>query len=180
MTMPLISYFILVAASLPESLPSAAGEFLLLSVFPVEKGLIMVGLVVVLYASVYLHLKKRTGLVTTGPYRLVRHPQYLGAILLTMGFTSWSYWVLTHTFGIGFLTPTQTIAVWVIELLAYVTIAGIEEVYLLKAYGELFEQYQNTVPFLIPGVSTRNRWLDTIISTILPTLMLMTLVLIQS
>ncbi len=179
MTVPLISYLVMVVSSLPVSLPSAFYAFFLSSELFLERVTILVGLSILVYSTVYLRAKRKEGLVTSGPYGLVRHPQYLGTILLTLGLTSWSYWILTHTFGIGFLSPSMTRDVWFLELFAYVLLAQIEELYLSRTYQEPFENYRKKVPFLIPLLRTDRRYLDVLISILVPALLLLLLIGIQ-
>jgi protein-S-isoprenylcysteine O-methyltransferase Ste14 len=72
-------------------------------------------------------------LVTSGPYQYTRNPQYLGDILITIGFmimtNSWMVWV------IGILGV-------VLNILAPFT----EEPWLETRYGESFRQYMRQVP----------------------------------
>lgn len=169
MTLPFAGYLLVLFANLPHSLLTAVSD--LLAPFPIfDKGLIGAGLALLVYSAVYLRRHKRAGLLTSGPYRVVRHPQYLGMILSTLGFTSWSVWILTNTFGIGFLTPAQTIAVWFLELFAYVAIASIEDHELHRRYGLSFEHYKRRVPFLIPFLKTHHERLNLLLSIVLPAL----------
>jgi protein-S-isoprenylcysteine O-methyltransferase Ste14 len=176
MTAPLISYLIVMFSSLPASLPSALYEFFQGSYLHLEKILIVVGFLIAVYSTVYLGIKRKEGLVTSGPYRLVRHPQYLGIVLLTLGFTSWSYWILTHTFGIGFLSPSMTRDIWFVELLSYILLAYVEELYLAKKYGESFRKYENQVPFLMPFVKSNRKHLDILLSILIPAILLLFLI----
>jgi protein-S-isoprenylcysteine O-methyltransferase Ste14 len=137
-----------------------------------EKAFIVIGFLILVYSIAYLIIKRREGLVSSGPYRLVRHPQYLGMILSTLGFTSWSVWILNNTFGIGFLSPSQTIAVWFIELFAYIFLAYIEEMDLSKNYGESFQNYKRQVPLLIPFLKTNREGLDVLLSISIPAILL--------
>ena len=123
--------------------------------------------------------EKRVGLVTSGPYGLVRHPQYLGIILATLGLTSWSVWILNNTYGIGFLSPSQTIGVWFIELLVYILLALIEELFLSRNYGRIFSDYKSQVPFLIPFLKTNRKDLDVLVSVIIPLILLFVLINVQ-
>jgi protein-S-isoprenylcysteine O-methyltransferase Ste14 len=150
MTLPFVSYLAVIFANLPTNLPKALSE--LFSLFPAlvsERTFVIVGLLIIAYSAVYLRVKRKEGLVTGGPYQFVRHPQYLGMIISTLGLTSWSVWILSNTFGIGFLNQSQTIAVWFIELFAYIFLAYVEELFLSRNYGEAFEDYRSHVPLLI-------------------------------
>jgi protein-S-isoprenylcysteine O-methyltransferase Ste14 len=79
-----------------------------------------------------------TGLVTTGPYRLVRHPIYLGLALLAMGealaFGSW---------------PALFIALLgIVPTLAWR--ARAEEKLLSRAFGERYDVYRQQTKMIIP------------------------------
>ena len=80
------------------------------------------------------------GFVTTGPYRLVRHPIYLGFALLAMGqalaFGSWPA-LMVALFGI---VPTLT---WR---------ARAEEEFLSRTFGERYALYQKRTKMIIPYV----------------------------
>jgi len=73
MTMPLASYLVMMFANLPTSLPQALVSFFTPLHLP-EKALAIVGLLLLVYAVIYLRLKKGAGLMTSGPYRWMRHP----------------------------------------------------------------------------------------------------------
>lgn len=171
MTLPAASYLILIFANLPANLPRALHAFFMPIHIP-EKILIIIGLLIFVYSVAYLKIKKKEGLIISGPYHLVRHPQYLGIILMTLGFTSWSVWILNHTFGIGFLSPSQTIDAWFIELFAYILLANIEELYLSREYGKSFKKYQSQVPFLIPFLKFNRKSLEILFSILILTILL--------
>ena len=177
MTLPFATYLIMMLTSLPSSLPTALAELFTPSLV-IEKAFLIVGLIILVYSIGYLRVKKKEGLVTSGPYRLVRHPQYFGIILSTVGLTSWSVWFLNNTFGIGFLSSSQTIGVWFIQLFAYVVLASVEERYLAKNYGETFDNYTNLVPFLVPFLNTRRGFLDVLLSISIPSVLLFILIYI--
>jgi protein-S-isoprenylcysteine O-methyltransferase Ste14 len=172
MTVPLISYLVMLFSSLPESLSSALDAFFSNSAFFFDKTCIVFGLLLLCYSLAFRGINKNKGLITSGPYQLVRHPQYLGIILFTLGLTSWSYWILTHTFGSGFLTPQQTIGAWFIELFIYVLLANIEELYLSKEFKESFEKYMSKTPFLIPFFKTNRKKIDVLVSILIPAILL--------
>ncbi len=81
---------------------------------------------------------RETGLVTTGPYRLVRHPIYLGLGLLAMGqalaFRSWPAFLIV-LFGV---VPTFA---W--------RVRG-EEALLSRAFGERYALYRKHTRMIIP------------------------------
>ena len=79
-----------------------------------------------------------TGLITSGPYRLVRHPIYLGLGLLAVGealaFGSW---------------PALFIALaGVVPTLAWRALA--EEKLLSRAFGESYEVYRQRTKMIVP------------------------------
>ena len=79
-----------------------------------------------------------TGLITTGPYRLVRHPIYLGLALIALGealaFSSWPA-VLIVLCGI---VPT------------FAWRGRAEETLLGKTFGESYALYQRQTKMIIP------------------------------
>jgi protein-S-isoprenylcysteine O-methyltransferase Ste14 len=179
MTLPFAGYLIMIFMNLPVNLPRALLEFL--TPFPIlEKAFIISGLVILVYSVLYLVSKRNEGLVVSGPYRLVRHPQYLGMILLTLGLTSWSVWILNNTFGMGFLSPSQTIGVWFVELLAYVLLAYVEELHLSKGHAEAYKAYKSHVPFFIPCLKTKREDLNVAISILFPAILLFGLIFLHT
>lgn len=179
MTLPFAGYLIMLLTNLPVSLPRALLDFFV--PFPIlEKVFVIIGLLILVYSAAYMITKRKEGLVASGPYRLVRHPQYLGMVLLTLGLTSWSVWILNNTFGIGFLSPSQTIGVWFIELFAYILLAYIEELHLSRNYGESFKNYKSQVPFLIPYLHTHRAYLNILISILIPTILLFGLIFLHT
>jgi protein-S-isoprenylcysteine O-methyltransferase Ste14 len=79
-----------------------------------------------------------TGLVTTGPYRLVRHPIYLGLALLTLGqalaFRSWLAGVI--------------VLVGIVPTLAWR--ARAEEALLSRTFGDRYALYRRQTKMMIP------------------------------
>ncbi|MCX9082845.1 MAG: isoprenylcysteine carboxylmethyltransferase family protein [Candidatus Methanoperedens sp.] len=78
-------------------------------------------------------------LVTDGIYRYVRHPQYLGLIVLTIGLLiQW---------------PTIiTLAMWPILVLMYYRLAKREEREAIEAFGGIYEEYMLRTPMLLPSL----------------------------
>ncbi len=76
-------------------------------------------------------------LVTGGIYRYVRHPQYLGLIVITVGLlVQW---------------PTIiTLAMWPVLVFMYYRLAKREEHEALEAFGERYEEYKRHTPMFLP------------------------------
>jgi protein-S-isoprenylcysteine O-methyltransferase Ste14 len=190
MTMPLIVYLVLMFLSLfnpairfhgqEPSVPyflSALDVLLLGGPHPPDKVMSILGIFIMVYATVYLNIKRKKGLVTSGPYRWVRNPQYLGAILFIINLTSRSY---REVLGdVGWLGPGGTLAVWLGTLGAYILLALIEEAHLTREFGAAYAAYRNKVAFLIPFVVTRRRWLEIGASIFVPVLLLWGLVVLN-
>jgi protein-S-isoprenylcysteine O-methyltransferase Ste14 len=131
--------------------------------------IVLCPLLLIVYCVVYLWRRKgQVGLVTTGPYRFVRHPQYFSVTIFTFILTFQSVWILQHTFGIGWLTADQTILLWAAMLVAYVGIAWIEERHLNKVFDSEWEAYRDRVGFLIPFVHFKSRLLEVIACLVIP------------
>ncbi len=81
-------------------------------------------------------------LVTDGAYRYVRHPQYLGLILLTVGLLiQW---------------PTiVTLAMWPVLIIMYYRLAKKEEDEATLAFGERYEEYKRRTPMFLPVIKNR-------------------------
>jgi len=96
--------------------------------------------------QVWLHLRGQPytylRFVTPGPYRLVRHPLYVGWLF--------AFWA----------TPTMTSAhlVFALATTAYILIAiQFEERDLMAAHGEDYRLYRDRVPMLLPRLFGRTR-----------------------
>jgi protein-S-isoprenylcysteine O-methyltransferase Ste14 len=179
MTLPFASYLILIFSNLHVNLPKVISEFSIWFFMPLqipEKALVIIGLSIFVYSTAFFVINKKEGLITSGPYRLVRHPQYLGMILSTLGLTSWSIWILNNTFGVGFLSPLQTMGVWFLEFFAYIFLAFIEESFLAKDYGESFKEYKRQVPLFIPLLKTNRKELNILSHILIPSILLFILI----
>ena len=81
--------------------------------------------------------QKRRALATTGPYSYVRHPQYVGFILVMFGFLlQW---------------PTiLTLAMFPVLTVMYVKLAKTEERDVQAEFGDAYAKYASEVPGFIP------------------------------
>jgi protein-S-isoprenylcysteine O-methyltransferase Ste14 len=84
---------------------------------PANAGLYFLGVAVATFGIAVRmwasgHVKKDKVLATTGPYAYVRHPQYLGNQLITLGFclSSGLWWSFLVWIALGFFYYPQTIA----------------------------------------------------------------------
>jgi protein-S-isoprenylcysteine O-methyltransferase len=92
-------------------------------------------------------LEERTGrtepLIIEGPYKYVRHPLYLGEVLLVLG------WWLLLDYSFLFIS-----AVLLLLWFNFV-VATFEEKELIAIFGEEYAQYSRNVPKLIPFIKRR-------------------------
>ncbi len=98
---------------------------------------ILGGLIVIGVAWRQIH-KAKGGMVTSGLYRLVRHPQYFGIFLITVGFLiQW---------------PTIiTAAMWPVLAVMYYRLARREEREMVTKFGKRYSEYKQMVPMFIPN-----------------------------
>ncbi len=104
----------------------------------VGTGLSFIGILLV--AQGWRQIHRATDLVDNGLYRYIRHPQYTGLILFSLGWlVHWPSWF--------------TILLWPILILAYAWLARFEENMALEEFGDRYVAYQarskRFVPFLI-------------------------------
>lgn len=111
----------------------------------VGRVIALIGVIVLLLAAMQWlwNHAKGGGLIKKGAYSVVRHPQFTGIIIITIGLT---VMVLTYPTG----SPLQLAGLWLIQILGYIAIARYEEWRLLKRFGENYRQYKRNVPFLFP------------------------------
>lgn len=176
MTVPFIIYLMMMfgnTASAPLPFPDLTRPGPLLVV--TCSGL---GLLLLLYSVVHLWRAKTEGLVTSGPYRMCRHPQYFSLIIFTLIMTYQSIWILQNTFGMGWLTVDQTRMLWILTLVAYVILAWAEEMHLEKQFGEEWTQYRMKVGFLFPFIPLKSRFVEGLIAIIIPYVLLEGLLLL--
>ncbi|MFX0082007.1 MAG: winged helix-turn-helix transcriptional regulator [Candidatus Hodarchaeota archaeon] len=112
---------------------------------------IIFGVIMYIYSLIY-QLTHRKQLIQTGPYKYLRHPQYLAFIIMTFGMTLIAFQTSPiFEFDIGdFNGYTLIFYIWIGELLAYIILAKIEEIALKAKYGNNFLEYANEVPFMFP------------------------------
>lgn len=125
------------------------GQIILYTLFAFGWGLVLASTFLINHfdlfglRQVWLHLRGKgytdLGFVTPGPYKLVRHPLYVGWFF--------AFWA----------TPTMTVThlVFAVATTAYILIAiQLEERDLVKALPQ-YDEYRRRVPMLIPFVNRR-------------------------
>jgi protein-S-isoprenylcysteine O-methyltransferase Ste14 len=107
------------------------------------------GGILIFLLAVYAWLRARAegkGVADSWVYRVSRHPQYLGWILWTYG----AYLLLQRvhyprrSWGIGASLP------WLISTMVIIGVALVEELNMKRRYGEAYETYRRSAPFLFP------------------------------
>ena len=100
-------------------------------------GYIITGAGLLLVIAGWRPIYRTDNMVISGPYRLLRHPQYLGFLLITGGW-------LIHW-------PTiPTIIMWPILVFLYYKLAKKEEKEMEERFGEKYREYKQSVPMFIP------------------------------
>jgi len=122
---------------------------------------VLFGLVLYIFSLIY-QLSHRGQLITKGPYRIMRHPQYLAFIIMTLGMTVVAFQT-SPIFEIS--VPYENrfsvlFFIWIVEVLAYILLGKIEEVALKAKYGDEFLEYRNKVAFIIPFLKLPVKKLD--------------------
>ena len=114
-----------------------------LVVFTVGPGIFLAGLLIRIWAHMHLRyrLKAKTTLTSTGPYRHVRNPLYIGNTLILAGvcFTSRVIWFV------------PVVAAYCAVLYSFVV--RYEESHLTGKYGETCLAYLRTVPRWMPRLA---------------------------
>ncbi len=86
---------------------------------------------------IFKKIEKDTEIVTSGVFKIVRHPMYFGSVLLFFSFVILSYSLL------AFL-------VWLVICFFYYFISRFEEKLLIDKFGNKYQKYQEEVPMFIP------------------------------
>lgn len=78
-------------------------------------------------------------LVTRGPYRYVRHPSYLGAVITVVG------WVLLFRSGVGLVAAALGVRLLIARI-------DSEEALLAAQFGSTYDAYRGRTWRLLPGI----------------------------
>jgi protein-S-isoprenylcysteine O-methyltransferase Ste14 len=93
--------------------------------------------------NVLYHAQRRHAMATTGPYAVIRHPQYVAFVLILLGFLlQW---------------PTLlTLVMFPILLIMYGRLALTEEAEMRAQFGEVFDRYAERTPRFLPRLLRRS------------------------
>ena len=95
------------------------------------------GLLIRLWASGYIH--KSQEVTASGPYKLIRHPLYLGNFICGLGFAF-------------FVNVWWLVVVYIpVFLIVYYKKMKLEEEFLISKFGEQYKEYQKTTNLFIPN-----------------------------
>jgi len=99
--------------------------------------------------SVLYHAQRAHALAITGPYAVIRHPQYVGFVLILLGFLlQW---------------PTLlTLLMFPVLLVMYGRLALTEEADMRAQFGQAFERYAQRTPRFIPRMGKAEPTADSV------------------
>jgi len=126
--------------------------------FFIGQIILYIGLAVLIVAGIqwiwYHHKNER--FFTRGLYSRIRHPQFTGIILITLGLTivvliqqSLDLTLIGTRHKLAYLEVPLYVGLWFLQVLGYVVIARFEEWRLLKKFDG-YKEYRSKVPFLFP------------------------------
>ncbi len=122
---------------------------------------VLFGLILYAYSLIY-QLSHRGQLNIKGPYKYVRHPQYLAFIIMTLGMTIVAFQTSPiFEFPVSYENQFSILVlIWIGEVLAYILLGKIEEIALKAKYGDKFLEYRNKVAFIIPFLKIKSNKID--------------------
>ena len=123
--------------------------------------IIMIGLILYIYSLIY-QISHRSQLIKRGPYKVVRHPQYLAFITMTLGMTVVAFQTSPiFEFPVSYESVFSVLFfIWIGEVLAYILLGKIEEIALKAKYGDEFLEYRNRVAFIVPFLKIQGNKID--------------------
>jgi len=119
------------------------------------------GFIFYIYSLIY-QLTHRKQLIRSGPYRYMRHPQYLAFIIMTFGMTLITFQT-SPIFNINLPDIngyTVIFFIWVAEVIAYIFLGKIEDFALKAKYGDEFLDYAKSVSFMLPFLKLKRNKIE--------------------
>lgn len=133
---PLVLFLLAPLVDIPRIAPA---YFDALGHWPARAGTALSFVGIALIAVGWHQIHRADGLVTTGIYRYIRHPQYTGIFLFTLG------WILHWPSVI-------TLILWPVLTAAYVWLALFEEGQAREEFGPQYEDYARHTKRFLPGI----------------------------
>ncbi|MFC2112181.1 methyltransferase family protein [Bacteroidota bacterium] len=121
-------YTTFLAESVPWFIRIGAGAIILVSAFSLARSGLRI---------VFGEVRDTPEVIKKGAFSVIRHPIYLGAILLYLGM-------------ISFTLSLASVALWVIIIIFYWFISRYEEKLLIQMFGDEYKDYQKKTPMLFP------------------------------
>jgi protein-S-isoprenylcysteine O-methyltransferase Ste14 len=112
-------------------------------IFPLSKIIMGIGILLIIYGWRAIYKGRKEGkLVTTGLYGVIRNPQYVGFLLITLGL------------NVMWLTII-TLILWPILAVLYWRLSKREDKDMEEKFGQEFIDYKNRVPGFLPRLRKR-------------------------
>jgi protein-S-isoprenylcysteine O-methyltransferase Ste14 len=96
---------------------------------------------------VFVEVREKPHVIRRSVFSIVRHPIYLGEILLYLGL-------------LFFSTSLAAVGVWIITIAFLYYLCRHEEKLLLSKYGQEYEKYMKDVPMLFPRILRKQARLE--------------------
>ena len=112
------------------------------------------GFTIFIYSFIF-QLTHRKQLINKGPYKIIRHPQYVAFIIMTFGMTLVAFETMPMLNSPFLDAYSMILIIWVIEVLAYIVLAKIEDFALKYKFGDEFIEYRNSVGFMFPRITLK-------------------------
>jgi protein-S-isoprenylcysteine O-methyltransferase Ste14 len=141
MTLPVAGYVLTLVWSDPDFLRLEIDVIFFSERLLLGRIVALAGLVIFLIASVQFFRKRKT-LRTSGIYAVIRHPQYLGLVVLTYGITI----MCTRYAGV----QPALLYGWLAQAFGYILLSEYEERRLLREYEQEYSQYVEKTYFIFP------------------------------
>jgi methanethiol S-methyltransferase len=106
---------------------------------PASNIMMLAGLLLIVFGWRKIHQAKGHHLVKDGIYHYIRHPQYLGFLLLTLGM------------NIQY-TTIPTLLMWPLLIILYYRLAKQEEKEVSEKFSQEYNQYKQETPMFFPRI----------------------------
>ena len=130
-------FFLKIQAGIFEMMPIYVQLIIAIPLFIIGIYLVRSGL-----NTVFGEKREKLEVIRSGVFSLVRHPVYLGSILIFFSFVMLSSSIIA-------------LSIWIIIVLFYIYISRYEENILMDKLGDDYMKYMHEVPMFIPKIVRR-------------------------